>query len=71
MGFIKLVMSRVMGFEGEPVYINTAHIEAVRADDKDGTVVFVVGDNNAKYFVKESPDAIMAMIELQERGRGV
>ena len=68
---IKLTMSNNTGFGGEPIYISIAHIEAIRANDDGGSIVFVVGDNNARYFVKESPESIMAMIEFAQRGMNV
>lgn len=61
MDFIKLTQAYITGYEGEPIYINVWRIEAIREDDG-CSVLFVTGDNNAKYYVKESADAILGMI---------
>ena len=66
MDFIKLTQAYITGDEGEPIYINVWRIEAIREGDG-CSVVFVTGDNNAKYFVKESADAILDMINNIKR----
>lgn len=64
MDFIKLTMAKRTGLDGMPIYINVARIEAIRDEDcdEDEAVVFVTGDNGAKYFVKESAESIITMI---------
>lgn len=59
--FITLTLATCTGYGGKPIYVNAWCIEAIREDDE-STVLFVTGDNNAKYFVKESADAILGMI---------
>ena len=61
MNFIKLTMARTTGYGGEPIYINARHIEAIKEGD-DHTILFVIGDNNAKYYVMESAEAVLALI---------
>ena len=70
MDFIKLTMAAKTGDGGMPIYINVSRIEAIRDDgdsDSDGVVVFVTGDNNAKYFVAESPETIMQIINTMKQ----
>lgn len=64
--FIKLTMANRTGLGGTPIYINVARIEAIR-DEDDDAVVFVTGDNGAKYFVKESAESIMQMINAMKQ----
>ena len=61
MDFIKLTLADATGHGGKPIFVNVWRIEAIREDDEH-TVLFVTGDNNAKYFVKESADAILGAI---------
>lgn len=73
MDFIALTLAACTGYDGKLIYVNVWRIEAIREDDE-STVLFVAGDNNAKYFVKENADAILGMIykiklrDLLDRG---
>ena len=60
MGFIKLT-----AYDGQLMYVN---MEFVRAfSDIQGRTV--LNFDGANLYVKESPDAIMALMELKERGK--
>ena len=67
MNFIKLT-PRPSGIKVTPIYINASHIQAM-AQLEDCTAIFVTGNSHAEYYVVESPEAIMALIELKERGK--
>lgn len=64
MGFIKLTK-----LDGSPVYVNIAHIQAI-GTYYDKTCIDIDGWEQFLE-VKESTDAVMAIIELKERGKGV
>ena len=60
MGFIKLTAN-----DGQPMFVNMGLVRAI-SDIQGRTVLNFDGAN---LYVKESPDAIMALMELKERGK--
>ena len=62
MGFIKLT-----NHHGRPVYVNMALVSYISTSNGE-TILDIVGWDTVMT-VKESPDAIMALMELKERGK--
>lgn len=62
MGFIKLTRH-----DWQPIYVNTAYVRVITV--LQGETTIDIDGWESRMSVKESPEAIMAIMELKERGK--